>query len=390
MTQKGGNRWVLAVISGLFLNAGIINLSYFTPFDNTLPLQIFLGFIALMILFRVKIRSIAVLTVSATAVLLIVLFNFSNPALGTANPAIPFLGLMAFLAAFQLRTRNQKTLSLALFVFCAFQLIFHAYFNLSFAPTDHITGRSKGYGSGTTYALMAAVFLVYLASMLRVRRLRPITFFALAFIPMWTIFLTQSKGVFLSLVIILILKNLVNQKTFFKFISLALVVILIAALNPDLLNNIPLIDRLLAFRGDTTLEAYTSGRSVSQIVILNWFSTESSILSLLFGAEGLNGVKALRSQGFEFPHFDFLYLLYDTGLVGAILFVFLAGYLMVHARFDSNVLLFFISTLHTNMILSPAFLLLAMALYHANRPENQKTRDMLVLRTDNPTNRETS
>lgn len=389
MTHPPLNRWMLAAISGLFLNAGVINLSYLIPIGNTLPIQIVLSLISLMILFRVKTKSIAVLTVTAITFFLIALFNSSDPTSLATNPAIPLLGLMAFLAGYQLRTRNQQTLSLALFVFFAFQFIFQAYFNLSFSPTDMMNGRSKGYGSGTTYALMAATFLIYLTSMLRLRHLHLVTFLALASLPLWTVFLTQSRGVFLSLVIIIVLKSLGSMKSFFKFSSLAVVAICIAALNPQFINNIPLIDRLVGFGNQFDLQAYTSGRIETQIVILNWFWSESSILSLLLGAEGLNGIKILASKGFEFPHFDLLYLLYDTGLVGAALFLFLMAFLLVRTRFDSNVLLFFISTLHTNMVLSPTFLLLAFALHHLNQPKDQNTKNVQTLRT-NSTIHETS
>lgn len=366
------NGWLTAVIAGISLNAGIINLSYFTGGGNTLVYQLLLGLVAFSILFRIKAASIEIVAVSAIALLLIALFNFSDPTSIITNPSIPVLGLMTFLAGSQLRTRNQQTLARAAIVFVALQLAFQGFFNLNFSPTDSFTGRSKGYGSGTTYALMAGTLLVYLTSMLSRRRLHPLAFCALTAVPLWTLSLTQSRGVVLSLVIIIVLRNLVRLRSFFKLLALGAVAALVVGLNPHLIDSVPLFSRF-QIGNNFDLNAFSSGRIGSQIVIMNWISSEPSILSLLLGAEGLNGIKTLASEGFEFPHFDLLYLAYDTGLVGAGLYLFLAGILLFRTRFDSYVLLFFLSALHTNMVLSPVFLVLSIVLYHVNRQKPQST-----------------
>lgn len=366
VTSKGKNGWLVAVIASIGLNAGIINLSYFIGGGNTLVYQLFLGLVAFLILFRIKAASIEIVTVSAIALSLIVLFNFLDPTSIITNPSIPILGLMTFLAGSQLQTRNQKTLERSAILFVTLQLAFQGFFNLDFSPIDSFTGRSKGYGSGTTYALMAATLLVYLTSMLSRRRLHPLAFCALTTVPVWTIFLTQSRGVLLSLIIILVLRNLVRMRSFFKLLAMGAAAALVFGLNPHLVDSVPIFNRLQI--GDQLdLNAYSSGRIDTQIVIINWILTEPSIISLFLGAEGLNGIKTLVSQGLQFPHFDLLYLAYDTGLVGAGLYLLLAWVLLVRTRFDSYVLLFFLSALHTNMVLSPAFLLLSIVLHHVNR-----------------------
>ena len=370
VTSNVLNRWLTAVIAGIALNAGIFNLSYFIGGGNTLPLQLFLGLASLFLLFRIQAVSIAVVCLSATALLLIVLFNFSDPASLITNPCIPLFGLMTALAGTQLQTRNQQTLARVAIVFFALQLVLHVFFNSIFSPADTLTGRSKGYGSGTTYALMAATQLIYLTSMLTQRRLRLFAFCALAAVPLWTIFLTQSRGVFLSLVIILVVKNLSRMRSFFKLMALAAVAAFIVALNPNFLDNVPLFDRL-QIDSSWNLDAYSSGRLQTQIVIMNWISSEPSLLSLFLGAEGLNGIKTLVNQGLEFPHFDLLYLAYDTGLVGTSLYLFLMVLLLVRTRFNSYILLFFVSALHTNMVLSPVFLILSIVLHHLNRQKAQ-------------------
>ena len=372
VASNGLNRWLTAVIAGIALNAGLINLSYFIGIGNTLPLQLFLGLASFFLLFRIKAVSIEVVCLSATALLLIALFNFSNPTSLITNPCIPLFVLMTALAGTQFQTRNQQTLARVAIVLLALQLVFHVFFNSTFSLVDTLNGRSKGYGSGTTYALLAATMLIYLTSMLTQRRLHLFAFCALAAVPLWTIFLTQSRGVFLSLMIILVVKNLFRMRSFFKLLASASVAVLIVALNPNLLDNVPLFDRLKV-DSSWDFEAFSSGRLQTQIVIMNWISSEPSLLSLFLGAEGLNGVKTLTNQGLEFPHFDLLYLAYDTGFVGVSLYLFLMALLLGRTRFDSYILLFFLSALHTNMVLSPVFLIVSIVLHHVNRQTPQST-----------------
>lgn len=366
MISKGLNRWSTAMVAGIGLNAGIFNLSYFIDSKNTLPLQLFLGLVSFFFLIRIKATSIGVFVVYAIVFSCIALFNASDPTSIITNPVLPLLGLMTVLAGTQLRSRNQQTLARAAIIFVALQIILQVFFNFDFSPTDSPTGRSKGYGSGTTYSLMAAILLIYLTLMLSQRRLHALGFCALAAVPLWTILLTQSRGVFLSLVVILVVKNLSGMRSFFKLLALVVVTALVFVLNPYLLDSVQLLGRF-DFGSESDLEAYTSGRHLTQVAITNWISSETSILSLLLGAEGLNGIKTLASQGLEFPHFDLLYLVYDTGFVGVGLYLFLAVRLLVRTRFDSYVHLFFLSSFHTNMVLSPVFLLLSIFLHHVNQ-----------------------
>lgn len=372
MTSIGLSSWLTAVIAGLALNAGVINLSYLMSSGNTLPLQLFLGLASFLLLFRIKAVSIWEFGLTATAIVLISLYNLSDPASLITNPCIPFLLLMTGLIGTKFQIRNQHTLARTVAVFFGLQLVFHIFFNSTFSAADSLSGRSKGYGSGTTYAMLAAVMLIFLTTMLTQRRLHLFWFCALVTIPGWTIFLTQSRGIFLSLMIILVVKNLVRLRSFTNLFALASVLALVIVLNPSLLDSFGLFQRLRVDAG-IDLEAFTSGRIQTQIVILNWISSEPSLLPLFLGAEGLNGVKSLSNQGLEFPHFDILYLVYDTGFVGGILYVVLMALFLIRTRFDSYILLFFLSAFHTNMILSPVFLILAVVLHHLKRQNPQST-----------------
>jgi hypothetical protein len=370
MILKGLNRWLTAMVAGICLNAGIFNLSYFIDIENTLPLQLFIGIVSFFILIRTKITSIDVFVLYAVVFLCVVVFNISDLASIITNPILPLLGLMTFFAGAQLRSRNQQTLDRAVVIFVALQIILQLFFNFDFSPADSLTGRSKGYGSGTTYALMAAILLIYLASMFNQRRIRAWEFCALAAIPLWSILLVQSRGVFVSLVFILVVKNLSETWSFFKLLSLAGVTVLVFFLNPYLIESISLLGRF-DFDGQSDLDSFTSGRLLTQITITDWISSETSLVSLLLGAEGLNGIKTLASQGLEFPHFDLLYLVYDTGLVGVGLYLLLAARLLFQTRLDSYVLLFFLSSFHTNMLTAPVFLVLSIVLHHVSRQKPQ-------------------
>ncbi|SFQ78703.1 hypothetical protein [Donghicola eburneus] len=360
------------MLAGTALNASITNLSYFTGGGNTLPLQLFLGLASLFLLFRIRSISIGIVCFSLAVLLIIALYNFSNPTSLITNPCIPLLFLMSAFAGARLHARNQEAIDRTAVVFLTLQLVFHVFYNSSFSAADTLTGRSKGFGSGTTYSLMAAIMLIYLSLMLTQGRLHRFTFCTLAIVPIWTIFLTQSRGAFLSLVIILIVKNLLGVRSFFKLFAAATLMACIIAISPDILTKVPLFDRL-QISSNSDLEAFSSGRIQTQRVIMGWISSEPSFLSLLLGAEGLNGVKRLTSQGLEFPHLDLLYLLYDTGLLGVGLYIVMMLLLLIRTRFDSYMLLFFLSALHTNMVLSPTFLILSIVLHHVSKKKLKNT-----------------
>ena len=367
------HRWLTPIIAALALNASIINLSYFIESDNTLPVQVCLGLVAFAMLFRFRIDSVQIITGLAVGLLAITIYNFSQPLSLITNPCIPILGLMAFLAGTRLYPRHQQTLVRTAIIFVIFQLGLQLYFNFTFNPAGTVTNRSKGFGSGTTYSIMAAYLLIYFATQLKEHRRHLLFLLALSVIPMWSILLTQSRGAFLSLLMIFFTNSLLRKGMSGKLLLAITVVSVFMAINPIVSESIPLLERL-RIDNDFDIQTYSSGRAETQFAIINWFTSESNVLALLFGAEGLNGVKALSYQGYQFPHFDILYLIYDTGLVGVGLYLAFTLLILVRTRFDSYILLFFLSGLHTNMILTPAFLLLSMALYQMKRGEVQQDR----------------
>lgn len=377
------HRWLTPVIAALALNASIINLSYFIESENTLPVQVFLGLVGFAMLLRFRIESVPIFTGLAVGLLAISIYNFSQPLSLITNPCIPILGLMAFLAGTRLYPRHHQTLVRTAIIFVIFQLGLQLYFNFTFNPAETVTNRSKGFGSGTTYSIMAAYLLIYFASQFKERRRHLIFLLALSVIPMWSILLTQSRGAFLSLLIIFF-TNSPRRKGMSKKLLLAITVVSVfMAMNTIVSESVPLLERL-RIDNDFDIQTYSSGRAETQIAIINWFTSESNVLALLLGAEGLNGVKALSYQGYQFPHFDILYLVYDTGLVGAGLYLAFILLILVRTRFDSYILLFFLSGFHTNMILTPAFLLLSMVLYQMKRGEVQQDRPADVLRQPAP------
>jgi hypothetical protein len=367
------NRWLAPVIAALALNASVINLTYFVESENTLAVQVLLGLVAFAMLFRIRIYSAPIFIGLAIGLLAIIIYNFSQPLSLFVNPCIPILGLMAFLAGTRLYSRHDQTLIWTVIVFVIIQLGLQLYFNFNFSPAETITNRSKGFGSGTTYSTLAAFLLIYFTSKLEKSRSHPLLLLILSAIPIWSILLTQSRGAFVSLLIIFFTNNLRRRGASGTFLLVVTLVAVFVAMNPFVLESVPLLDRL-RIDDNFDIQAYSSGRAETQVTIINWLTSESNVLALLFGAEGLNGIKALSYQGFQFPHFDILYLVYDTGLVGAGLYLAFAFLLLIRTRFDSYILLYFISGLHTNMILAPAFLLLSMVLYQAKQVNMQFDR----------------
>lgn len=101
-------------------------------------------------------------------------------------------------------------------------------------------------------------------------------------------------------------------------------------------------------------ESFTSGRSITQLKLLSEIS--SSFNSFLFG-NGLNSVKHLvNTMKLEYPHNDVLFLLYEGGLI--LLAYVLYAFKILLRSFKNKILfwVFVLSSVHTNVILSPGFL----------------------------------
>ena len=98
-----------------------------------------------------------------------------------------------------------------------------------------------------------------------------------------------------------------------------------------------------------------------QFIIESVFITSDN-MTFLFG-HGLNSIKQnLQPIGLEFPHLDVLFLLYEGGLILLIIYIILMYRIYKSYKYKLLFWIFIISSLHTNMILSPGFLFLGFLL----------------------------
>lgn len=105
-----------------------------------------------------------------------------------------------------------------------------------------------------------------------------------------------------------------NKKNVFKILLLVIAVAAIAVWAKDMV----LSDDYLLSRYEQTLEGNTSGRGVIYSTMWNMWSGSDNIVNLLFGY-GYNGT-FLYSPMHKFAHSDWLEILVDFGLLGALFY----------------------------------------------------------------------
>jgi hypothetical protein len=218
--------------------------------------------------------------------------------------------------------------------------------------------RTKGFGSGTLYAVYSVTCILYFLNLYKVGRLGKLPLMFLVASLIFVLLLTQSRGAILSLVVALTIANFETLRAFGRYIGGASVVVacgIFLTVVSDV--TLPILNRFNSSRFDS-FNQFTSGRATVQIEILNWIRNEDNPLNIFLGREGLGGVKSLvYSQQFEMPHFDFLYILYDSGLYGVGLYLALIVFLLRKTPRWDYISIYLVSSLHTNMIVSPHFLI---------------------------------
>lgn len=360
--SQGGRQWPLGGLTGLLLVASLYNLSYFTktPF-NSLPLQVALAATSASALIRPVAYRGGVFLLALTLLIALCGYNVPNADRALTNPIPPSLALMTLIAGTRFEVRNTQRLKIAAAVAVGSILIAQLLTNLTFDHAEATHGRFKGFGSGTLYSLMAIYTVVYIIE----KRLngdlkRGWALLALT-VPVWTLYLTQSRGTLVTLCIIYAFRGTLNLRSLIRLAGATSALILISTSLQDVIPDIPILARL-DWRSYDDLEQFTSGRLLTQRHILSWLQQETRPSAILLGAVGLNGIKDLAAQGYQFPHLDGLYIIYDAG--AATLAVFVVLTIVILRTYASWIYfaLFFISGLHTNMILSPTFLVFSFLL----------------------------
>lgn len=229
------------------------------------------------------------------------------------------------------------------------------YFSVDFYLNNDLESRSKGFGSGTIFSVVSlyGFSIIYLKYSIKKLSLIKFIFFGLIFI--FPILITQSRGVLLTLVFVFVviefrsLKKIKLRRILLVFIVFGYFIFNSAVLNRFDTSNYDDFNQL------------TSGRSYTQFYILESFVTESNWINILFG-NGLNSIKTIVSRGYEYPHLDLLFILYEGGIILVLLYILTLYKVYKVYNYKLFFWIFFISSLHTNMIISPGILFLSIIL----------------------------
>lgn len=366
-------KYTISFILALLLSMAVYPIQYFFTISiNLLPLQFMIYMIILFYFFKIKLDKNALQTIGIFIFYFIIIsiYNIDNAVSIITNPILlSIFTLLLVIIMSQIKQHHVKYLDLTLNLFFIFFIFYSIYLNIEDIITYGMAFRTKGFGSGTLYATLSIIAIVYYTDKLKNLEIKIPTYFLFSFVPAWSIYLTQSRGALLTLGIVLIFMNVSYLKSFIKFsLFMAIISVVIIFFFPEFFS-LDFIKRLNPSTYES-IEGFTSNRAQTQMFILNWLNMESNIWALFFG-NGLNELKDIVYRiGLEFPHFDLLYVLYDGGYFSAIFYFFFMVVFIYKNKTKYYPLIYLLSGLHTNMIISPAFIVLLLLL-STNRTLNK-------------------
>ena len=315
---------------------------------NALPIQILIIFFLTLLFFKIKLNKLLLIFASIAVLLLTSNIEFSLlfSSAVTASFIIIWLILISGNLNFTFKKFNHIITILVLIIF-----IFTIYFNLEFYLESGFNIRSKGFGSGTIFSILSLYSITFIYLLYKNNSLSKFIFYTLFGVFLSTAILTQSRGVLLSILVVFITIEFRDLKNI-KWLRLIFIFIIgfVFVFNSSVLNrfNVDQYD---------DLNQLTSGRSDTQILIIESILMSNDKMTLFFG-NGLNSIKELQIKGFEYPHLDLLYLLYEGGLILVFIYIIIM-YKIYKIYFNKLIFwIYIISTFHTNMILSPGMLFL--------------------------------
>jgi len=316
---------------------------------NALPIQFLLCIFLSRSFFKLKLNNLFFLIFSF--LVLIIVSNLDVISFTTSAVIATFFIFWLIILSGNLKLPQKKfnkIVNNTLFFFGAMLI----YFSVDFYLNNDLESRSKGFGSGTIFSIIAlygfcAIYLRYSS-----KKLSLIKFIPLGLLFTIPILITQSRGVLVTLICVFFA---IEFKSFKKINWSRILLIFI-------IFGYFIFSSAVINRFDTSnyqdLNQLTSGRSKTQFYILESFVTESNWINILFG-NGLNSIKILASRGYEYPHFDLLFLIYEGGIILVLLYA--LTLFRVYKMFNNKLFfwIYFISSLHTNMIISPGFFFLS-------------------------------
>lgn len=350
---------IFILILPLLLSISIFPMNYILGISiNFLPLQFLIYFLLLITFSKFKLINNFIAIFFLCILSLIIIININNPITIFTNAIVISLITIYLILLSQIdSTKNYYLIEKTLLIFFIIFSLYSVFLNTNHINEYGLIIRTKGFGSGTLYAVLSLISIIFFSYKLKFKLYNIYISAVIILISVWSILLTQSRGVLLTLLISIVLINIDKIKSIIKFSSLTIIFfIFIYLLIPDF-YNLGVFQRLDPSNFDS-LDQFTSNRLDSQLVILSWIENEYSFLNLFLG-KGLNSLKYyVQINGLEYPHFDLLYVIYDLGIFGVIVYMISLLLLIYKSKFKIYIFIYIISSFHTNMILSPALLVL--------------------------------
>jgi len=367
-------QYLLPIIISLLLSFSVYPMQYILNMQvNFLPLQFIAYVIILIFLFQYNFNSKFFKYIGFFVIYFVVisLYNIVNPMSIITNAIV--LSIFTFvilLVSTEVKKINFRYLDQILLYFFIIFIIYSLALNLEHISKIGWIIRSKGFGSGTLYATLSTIAIIYFTNKYKVKSINLITYLLFIIIPLWSILLTQSRGALLILLLMLVYINSQHIKKIIKLSTFVIILGFIVILFfPDFFQ-LAFVKRIDP-SSYSNLEELTSNRIQTQEMIASWLDSEQAVFKLIFG-NGLNELKYLvNHSNYEFPHFDILYILYDGGYYSLLFYVFFIILIIKKNKSNVYMYIYLLSSLHTNMILSPAFIFLVYLLDRNNDRLNE-------------------
>ena len=266
---------------------------------NALPIQFLLCCIVTILFFKLNLKNTFFYFFSFLVLITVSDGNIKNLTFSAVTASFLFYWLILAHNNLKLpQTRLNNIVNISLF-YIAVLLI---YYSFDFYLNNDFQFRSKGFGSGTVFSLIAlygfcAIYLRYNS-----KNLSLINFIPLSLVFIIPILITQSRGVLVTFIFVIIFVELKSLKKFkLRRFLLFLLFFGYIIFNSNIMNRFD-------FSYYEDVDHLTSNRLPSQQYIYESFVTETNWINILFG-NGLKSVNNILHQqkGFEFPHFDILF-----------------------------------------------------------------------------------
>ena len=243
---------------------------------------------------------------------------------------------------------------LKFFVAISFLLIFYYLF---INQKVNYYGRLKGFGSGTLSSIICALNIIILLNLNKLKKISFMLMCALCTLFVYAIFQFESRGVLISLIFIII--YIYFKKFKIKYFSVLIFLV------PFLLSFLFLIFNKILYQSNiyqrfnvdnfANFNDFTSGRfnSINEIVekVFNYNNFTDLVLGF-----GFNSIDELVEKGYELPHFDIFYILFEGGLLLLIIYLFFLKFVYNRFYHKELIFLYILCSFHTNLLTTPAFI----------------------------------